>query len=732
MGLVAIPLRAGLAGESGRVEGSAGSEQVAFFEREVRPILEARCFKCHAGGSKVKGNLRLDSRSAILEGGDQGPAVSLEKPEESLLLRAILYEDLEMPPAGKLPERERSILVRWVREGLPWAAAPAVKPVASEKPRSPHAGGQPAWLARSTKPVQRPAVPAAMAGTAANPIDAFISDRLAREGLSPSPPASKLTLIRRAAFDLTGLPPTPEEVDAFLADQSPDAYERLIDRLLASPHHGEKWARHWLDLVGYAETNGYERDNPKPFAWRYRDYVIDACNRDKPFDQFIREQLAGDLIDPRSAECLTATGYYRLGLWDDEPADRELARYDGLDTIVATTGQAILGMTINCARCHDHKVDPIPQRDYYRLLAFFQDLKPPDERNLRAVVDATGRTIEVMCASDAGHRETYVLLRGNPGLKGAKVEPGIPALLDARALRFAEGASKRRELADWLMDPRNPRTSRVLANRIWQYLFGRGIVPSSSDFGGLGEAPSHPELLDWLAAEIVAQGWRRKPILRLIMLSNAYQRSSQAYERALRQDPRNRWVWRYPMRRLAAEEIRDAILAVAGELNPALNGPSVCPPISAEVLAGQSVPGKGWEVSPPRLAARRSIYVHIKRSLALPILEAHDQPEADAGCPARFTTTAPTQALGLLNSDFTNQQAAWFARRLEAACGGDRDRQIELAVRLAYARRPRPDEAARDCQLLDWLERVQKFGRHEALSQYALLLLNANEFVYLD
>ena len=318
----------------------------AFFETRVQPILTARCLKCHGGEAKIKGNFRMDSRAALLRGGDQGPAVTLERPEESLLLQAIHYDGLEMPPSGKLPAPEIDILTRWVKEGLAWPVADRLKPA----PAATVAAAGKSAARWGYGPVVRPPVPTVKnPGWVRNPIDALLLARLEAEGLEPAPPAERAALIRRVTYDLTGLPPAPEEVDAFVADPSADAYERLVDRLLASPHHGEAWGRHWLDLVRYAETNGYERDSAKPQAWRYRDYVIQAFNQDKPYDQFVREQLAGDEIDPSSAEALIATGFYRLGLWDDEPADRELAHFDGLDGILATAGQVFLGLSINCA-----------------------------------------------------------------------------------------------------------------------------------------------------------------------------------------------------------------------------------------------------------------------------------------------------------------------------------------------------------------------------------------------
>jgi hypothetical protein len=713
------------------------AESLRFFEEKVRPILETRCVKCHGGGGKVKGGFRLDSRAAILKGGELGPAVDLDQADRSLLLRAIRYEELEMPPGGKLPAAEQAILTHWVEEGLPWGSRPAASDTPTSAPSGPTspssiAAARHEW---SHRPVVRLRVPEVKdRAWPRNPIDAFILARLEAQRLRPAPEADRVALVRRLAFDLTGLPPIPDEVDAFLADRAPGAYERLVDRLLDSAHYGEHWARHWLDLVRYGETNGYERDSAKPFAWRYRDYVIDACNHDKPYDRFIREQLAGDEVSPGSVEALIATGYYRLGIWDDEPADRPLARYDGLDGVVSTTGQVFLGMTINCARCHDHKVDPISQADYFRLLAFFYDVNDSDGKDLRTIETAprsSGR-IQVMCVSERYRGPAHVLLRGNPSLLGAETPPGIPMVLGGASIPFPRDRGKRRGLADWLTDPRNPRTARVIANRLWQYHFGRGIVPTPNDFGKLGEPATHPELLDWLAAELVSGGWRLKPLHRLIVLSSAYRMSSRARQAELAADPSNRWFWRFPLRRLAAEEVRDAILAVSGELRNSSGGPSVYPPIPAEVLAGQSVPGQGWPVSPPAEAARRSVYVHVKRSLAVPILATHDAADTDASCPVRYTTTVPTQALGLLNGEFANEHAARLADRLRRESPCDPAAQVRRAIRLTTAREPGPDEVRRDVDFLRALRDRAGLDDRAALVQYALLVLNANSFLYVD
>jgi hypothetical protein len=731
---------AGEGGRSDRAQTSFTAEQVRFFEEKVQPILKARCLKCHGGTGKVRGGFRLDDRSAVLKGGDLGAAVSLDQPAESLLLQAIRYEELEMPPSGKLPQGEVDVLTQWVKEGVPWTSesgsrptpVPASVPATSPSPASAEAiaAARRVW---PHQPVDRPRVPVVKDHRwVRNPIDAFLLARLEAEGLRPAPEADAVTLIRRLTYDLTGLPPTPEEVDAFLADRAAGAYERLVDRLLASPHYGEHWARHWLDLVRFGETNGYERDSAKPFAWRYRDYVIDAFNRDKPYDRFVREQLAGDELDPGSTEALVATGFYRLGIWDDEPADRPLARYDELDGIVSTTGQVLLGMTVNCARCHDHKADPIPQRDYYRLLAFFIDVTPQDGKNIRKVEDGTGSRIEVMSVSERGTSQAHVLLRGSPALAGPAVEPGVPEVLDQSTGTVARGRGKRRALADWLTDPRNPRTARVLANRLWQYHFGRGIVPTPNDFGKLGEPASHPDLLDWLAAELVSGGWRIKPMQRLIVLSSAYRMASRASSAELAADPSNRWFWRFPLRRLTAEQVRDSILAVSGALRLKAGGPSISPPIPREVLAGQSMPGHGWKTSTPDEAARRSIYVHVKRSLLVPILAVHDAADTDSSCPVRYTTTVPTQALGLLNGEFTNTQAMDFADRLRHEAPGDLIAQVRRALRLTTSREPDKDEIRRDAEFVRKLMNESGLDERAALSQYGLMMLNANAFLYLD
>ncbi len=818
------------------------AEEVRFYNEQVQPLLKEHCYKCH-GKAKAKGGLRLTSRQAILEGGDSGTAVDLEQIDASLLMEAVNYESYEMPPSGKLSDEQIALIRRWIEKGLPMPETDGADSAVQEAHRSPQVDDATRnhW---SFLPVRRPPIPDVQhTDWIANPIDAFILARLEGAGLTPAPPATKQALIRRVTYDLIGLPPSPDEVDAFVADESPDAYERLIERLLDSPHYGEHWARYWLDLVRYAESNSFERDNPKPFVWRYRDYVIKSLNNDKPYDQFLREQLAGDELDEPTPESIIATGFYRLGIWDDEPADPLLAFYDGLDDIAATTSQAFLGLTLNCARCHEHKLDPIPQQDYYRFVAFFGNIRHYGKRSddtvaaasLRDVVlpedaatyarqsadyerklsdireqvslleakvqpqlvggekddflDASSRldilrrgigrlinepdfkqyerlkqelaTLEanppqavsrVLAIKERGAEPppAHVLIRGNPHAQGAEVTPGFPSVLSPpepviHPRANGESSGRRRALAEWIASPDNPLTARVMANRIWQWHFGRGIVRSPNNFGLQGVAPTHPLLLDWLAAEFVGRGWSLKAMHRLVLMSNTYRMAARVGERGAGTDgpgaavsgqtvdPQNDLFWRFDMRRLRAEEVRDSILAVNGRLNTSkMFGPSIYPVIPPEVLAGQSRPGQGWGESSEQDVCRRSIYIHIKRSLIVPILAAFDVAETDKTCPVRFATTQPTQALGMLNSTFIGEQANRFAEFLCAHAGDDRAAQVRLALRRVTQREPAEAEISRGLQLMKALETEHGRTPEESLRDFCLTALNLNEFLYLD
>jgi mono/diheme cytochrome c family protein len=740
--------------ERARGKDAADKEKLAFFESDVLPILKANCFECHGGGEKLQGQFRITSRAGLLTGGELGPAVSLEKPDESRLLEAINYGSLEMPPSGKLAAREIEILTRWVKMGSPYPPGKDYGAAASSQPRASPQVNEEARNFWAFRPVKRPAVPEVKnKAWVRSAIDTFILRGLEKNGLTPAAPADKVALIRRATYDLTGLPPTPSEVDAFVADDSPEAFARVVDRLLESPRYGERWGRHWLDLVRFAETNSFERDGVKPEAWRFRDYVIRSFNNDKPYDQFVVEQLAGDELDPVTADSLIATGFYRIGIWDDEPTDRLQAKYDELDDIVTTAGQAFLGLTVNCARCHDHKLDPFPQADYYRFLAFFHGVtqygltKQHELGHILALMPGDPKQ-KVLCVTEAGAKapDTHVFIRGNAHSKGERVEPGFPQVLtpagatgsaSARApqiVRPKHGRSsgRRLALARWIASPENQLTARVMANRIWQHHFGRGIVRSSNNFGQIGDRPTHPALLDWLASEFIDRGWRLKEMHRLIMLSSAYQMSSRGSAAGLARDPQNDLFWRFDMRRLAAEEIRDSILAVNGRLNLKMGGPSIYTTISREVLAGQSMPGHGWGKSPPEEESRRSIYIHVKRSLITPILETFDFADTDSTCPVRFSTTQATQALGMLNGEFINGEAKAFAARVRKEGGPNPADQVRLAFHLATARKASAAEVERALRLMRRLESEERLSGEASLEQFCLLVLNLNEFMYLD
>ncbi len=721
-----------------------------------------------------------------------------------------------------------------------------------------HAADETYWAFR---PVSRPDPPSLKARDAApirNPIDSFLAQVQQENGIKPAPEADRRTLIRRVTFDLIGLPPTPEEVEAFLRDDRPDAYERVVDRLLASPHYGERWGRHWLDLVRYAETHGYERDDPKPDAWKYRDWVVRALNRDMPYGEFLTAQLAGDEMPGASADSKIATGMLRIGLVDDEPADPVMDRFDQLDDLVKTVGTTMLGLTVHCARCHDHKFDPITQKDYYKLLSFFtparrfvrdnldsielelasdaerkvhaervarfeERIKPlrdelesirepiakkleaerlaevdndtvaalqtpkdrrdeaqkslvakarpklkvkPDEIAARLSDDAKKRVGELeraitevdadrpaplpraLALTDDGASSppTHLLIRGDAHTPGAEVSPGFLSAIDSKTPTITppEGGKttgRRLALARWIVNPGNPLTYRVIVNRLWQHHFGKGIVASPSDFGVMGDEPSEPELLDWLAAELVSHGGRLKPIHRLILMSSAYRRSLEWNEASNEKDPENSLWWRRPPLRLEAEAIRDSILAVSGSINLEIGGPSVTPPIAADVLARQSRPGSGWGPADVKSATRRSIYVRVKRSLPLPELEVLDAPDTSEPCPRRAVTTTAPQALTLLNSAFLHEQARRFAERLIREVGDDQAAQVDRGFRLALARSPNETELADSLAFLDnqaaLIRRRPKpedraDARFEALRAFCLVLLNCDEFATAD
>ncbi len=694
------------------------------------------------------------------------------------------------------------------------------------------------------QPMARPAVPSPSlrsAPTPAHPIDAFLQSPLEQAGLTPNPEADRVTLLRRVSLDLTGLPPAPDELEDFLADPRPDAYERVVDRLLSSPQHGERWARHWLDVARYAESEGFKADETRPNAWRYRDYVIRAFNADKPYDRFVQEQIAGDELWPDDPDALVATGFNRH--YPDESNARNLVqrRQEILNDITDTVGYAFTGLSYACARCHDHKWDPISQVDYYRLQAFFANAAAHDDlvlaaapvradyerryaewdratRALReelACVETPGREailrdytekypaeIQDMLAKRPAERSpferqmvakaqlyidprshqylapseavgarfkgddkirwtelraaiaafdhlrpaelpiatgitdlgpdcppTRLLRRGNWNMPEHEVTPGFLSLLertpDPVAPRPLAGrtSGRRAALARILTDPESPLTARVLVNRLWQHHFGQGLVETPNDFGLRGGRPSHPELLDWLARDFIAHGWSLKHVHRRIVTSAAYRRSSALRPELAARDPDQRLLSRFPRRRLEGEAIRDAMLHVAGRLNPRQGGPSIFP----ELPPGMQSRG-GWKPSADALERdRRSIYVFVRRNTRYPMFEAFDMPDTHESCGRRNTTTSPVQALSLLNNQLTLDWAQSFARRVAAIAGDQPLARIETAWKLAFSRRPHPDEASLALHFLDQQNRTD-----DALADLCHALLNANEFVYLN
>ncbi|MSU34458.1 MAG: DUF1553 domain-containing protein [Pedosphaera sp.] len=604
------------------------------------------------------------------------------------------------------------------------------------------------------------------------PVDPFVLATLESHGLSPSPPASKADLIRRVCFDLTGLPPSPDEIKAFTEDPSPRAYERLVDRLLDSPNFGERSAQFWLDVVRYAETEGFEYDRPLPDAWRYRDYVINAFNQDKPFNQFLMEQIAGDEMAPEDPETQTASVFHRLGPVRRNAGNPEIAlsRNEILTERTDVIGSAILGLTVGCARCHDHKFDPIPQKDYYRMQAYLAGTQEYDlllisaeeqkawteqsrvinselKRLRQAVEKAEGAervmlekqieeqegklppgpaTIPSIRNVAAQRTEIHVLKRGIWENKGEPVGPRpLSALVKDSFPELPADLSKpRTELAQWLTDPRHPLTPRVMVNRIWQQHFGLGLVKTANDFGANGDRPSHPELLDWMASELVRNGWKLKPLHRMILLSSAYQQSSRSPIPSVARelDPENRWLWQFNRRRLSAEEIRDAMLAVSGRLNLKQGGRSVMGPVDKELL-GQLYKPSQWEVARETTEhARRSIYMIAKRNLRVPFMEVFDAPALLTSCPARESSTHAPQALELLNGKLSNSLAEDFAGRLRHDAGHDPQQRVERAYWLVLGRPPTPEERRLSLAFL----------RDRSPKEFALALFNLNAFLYVQ
>jgi hypothetical protein len=749
-------------------DGAAGLQ---LFREQIEPALAKHCYRCHSAGSTpLEGGLRLDHREGARRGGDSGPAVVPGKPAESLLVQALQHEGLEMPPKQlKLPAATIAHFVRWIELG-----APDPRDAPAEVAETWPAAVREHW---AFQPIRKLAIPV-VADFGSNPIDAFIREQLEKKNWQSAPQASRAELIRRLYFDLLGLPPSPVAIAAFENNQAPDAYEQLVDELLARPQFGERWAQHWLDVVRYAESEGYEYDRHLPDAWRFRDYVARAFNRDKPFDQFIAEQIAGDEIAPQDHDALTASVFHRLGPVRRNAGNPEIAlsRNEVLTERTDIIGAAFLGLSVGCARCHNHKLEPISQRDYYRLQAYFAATqernvslasaadqqaweaetkrikaemeklkvvlrtKTGDERvKMQAEFDALEDSLPPLLATipattnDMSTRTPiHVLRRGVWENKLEAVGPRPPSILvSSNVSELPAGSSQpRTELARWLADAQNPLVARVYINRLWQGHFGMGLVKTANDFGTRGERPSHPELLDWLAATFVERGFESKQIHRLIVLSNAYRQVSQTKFATQQQlDPENRLLWKFNRRRLSAEELRDAMLVVSGRLNLQHGGPSIMTPVD-EQLVNQLYKPSQWQVARPSQHDRRSLYLIAKRNLRLPFMETFDGPALLSSCARRESSTHAPQALELLNGSTSNELAKAFAARLSSFAprkdassprnSATHDSVINQAFLLAVGRPPTERELATSLEFL----------QENSLEEFALALFNLNDFAY--
>jgi hypothetical protein len=901
---------------------TADDSQIAFFEKTIRPILIKRCYECHSAESgKSKGGLLIDSRDGLLKGGDNGPALVAGDPDKSRIIESVRYhnQDMQMPPKGALPSAEVKALEAWVKMGAPDPR----EAVADAKHATPRvidiAEGSKHWAFR---PIAKPKLPAVKAE---NPIDAFILEKLSEKGLSLAAPADKRTLIRRATFDLTGLPPSPDEVDAFLADKSPDAFAKVVDRLLRSPHYGEKWGRHWLDVARYSDSNGLDENIALGTAWRYRDYVVKSINADKPFDQFLTEQLAGDLLDSRDIptrhERVTATAFLNLGAKVLAEPDKEKLAMDVIDEQIDVMGRAFMGLTLGCVRCHDHKFDPIPQTDYYALAAIFKStqsfsvdrigalstayeapmgslddfaavksserilkeqrsavskaqteanaalrkeardhavdylmaacelpatptlssVKPVAEKHglrphlllncrvylaanenlpvfkpwhdamksagtattlrayfaaifsaseklavkakakgdegsllhqaraeldkaagflalppepivlypkevaekVRALMDTMMSTEShlpdlptTLAVSEAPKvfKELPIHIRGNHLALGKPVQRGFIQVAQV-ALKtqpqFPANQSGRLELARWVASPEHPLTSRVMANRIWSWHFNQGIVPTTDNFGLLGQQPTHPELLDWLARWFTQNGWSLKDMHRLIMSSRTYQQSSAVPPQAALSDPENHLLNHFPVRRLEAEEVRDALLHVAGSLDTTFGGKTI-PRRNREFVFNHT--SKDFTTYG---STRRALYLPIIRNNLYDLFQQFDYPDPSTSTGLRNSTVVSPQALLLMNSDLASDAARCFAQRL-AKLSSENVQRLRAAYRLAFAREATDDDLHRAQNFLITTNAALNSSQQnadkreqQAWTQLCQALMMSNEFIYL-
>ncbi len=736
----------------GNASWAAEPSDSEFFEKHVRPVLVEQCLSCH-GPKKQKSSLRVDSRTALLQGGDTGPALVPGQPEKSLLLQAVRQAgELKMPPKGKLSDQDVENLTVWVRKGAPWpetAGKDTNRTPTVAEVRARH------W---AFQPVRQPAIPAVQdAKGGRNPIDAFVLAGLKTKGMPPSPLADRRTLIRRATFDLHGLPPTPEEVEAFVSDPAPDAFNRLLDRLLASPRYGERWGRHWLDVARYADTKGYvfQEERRYPFSYTYRDYVIRAFNEDLPYDQFLLQQLAADQLPlGEDRKPLAALGFLTLGR-------RFLNNvHDIIDDRIDVTMRGLQGLTVGCARCHDHKYDPIPSRDYYSLYGVFaSSIEPKDQpllgapepteeyrkfeeelkkreqvvaefqekhkaelsarnrkfrdelRNLQKKVEewkvsSPGSPPRAMALVDASSPVTpQVFRRGNPNNRGESVpRQYLEVLAGPERQPFRKG-SGRLELAQTIASKENPLTARVMVNRVWMLHFGQGLVRTPGNFGLRGDPPTHPELLDFLARSFMDQGWSIKNLHRLIMTSAVYQQASDDNPSGLSLDPDNRLLWKMNRRRLELEALRDSLLAAAGRLDLKMGG-------------------KGVDILTAPFSTRRTVYGFIDRQNLPGFFRTFDLASPDASTPQRHNTTVPQQALFLMNSPFAIEQARAFVNRPDVTALAKDEMKIDRLYRLAFGRPATREEVQLGLRFLK--------GSAEAWVEYGQVLLLSNEFAFVD
>jgi cytochrome c553 len=725
-------------------EVAAGKVEETFFETRIRPVLAGTCGQCH-GPDVASGGLRLDSREALLKGGEHGPAVVPGDAESSLLIKAIQHgedQKLQMPPEEPLGDNAIADLKAWVAAGAKWPAKTAA-PIANTNSH---------W---AFTPLSGAKAPDDSTGWAQGEIDRWIAAARQQRGLKPNARAERQVLLRRAYYDLIGLPPTSEQIEAFLADERPEAFAEVVEQLLASPRYGERWGRYWLDLVRYADTAGDNSDYPIPQAYLYRDYVIDAFNADVPYDRFLHEQLAGDLLAHQSPpedyqRLIIATGFIaqakRMGTRELE--DMHIVIEDTL----ATVGPALLGLSLRCARCHDHKFEPLTQKDYYALYGIFAStqypfpgaeevrkqthfvpLVHPDELSKLKADDKAQVVPTAYAVSELKPVDVKIHKGGNPRDAGEVVPRGVPRILDADGLSIPEDASGRLELARWLTSEVDFLTARVMTNRIWQHHFGKPLVATPSDFGLRGTAPTHPELLDLLAREFIDSQWSIKAMHRKIMLSATYQMSSAHQEDNARQDTGNEWYWRFDRRRLDAEAMRDTLLALAGTLDLGRPGPHPFPePSTWKFTAHRQFNQASYPSN------HRSVYLMVQRLHAHPYLSLFNGADPSLSTAIRDTSALPLQGLFLFNNQMVHEQAAGFAGRL-IADEGDLKARLRRAYLTVYARAPSDAEEARALEFLKQYEQslvgegvAADSCEQESWSALARILIASNELMYVD